>query len=125
MTGVGFGRLLRRDLLLVLRQGGDALLTLAFYLLAVAIFPFGVGPEPQLLARIVASGAPLWLLDEPTNALDDEAEAMFAAALAAHRAQGGMAVIALHGGEAPPQAELLAFQPAIADAFDEEGLIEA
>ena len=77
------------------------------------------------LARIVASRAPLWLLDEPTNALDDEAEAMFAAALAAHRAQGGMAVIALHGGEAPPQAELLAFQPAIADAFDEEGLIEA
>ena len=54
MTGVGFGRLLRRDLLLVLRQGGDALLTLAFYLLAVAIFPFGVGPEPQLLARIAA-----------------------------------------------------------------------
>jgi heme exporter protein B len=54
MTGIGFGRLLRRDLLLVLRQGGDALLTLAFYLLAVAIFPFGVGPEPQLLARIAA-----------------------------------------------------------------------
>src|SRR5262249_29043019 len=54
MSGVGFLRLLRRDLLLVLRQGGDALLTLAFYLLAVAIFPFGVGPEPLLLARIAA-----------------------------------------------------------------------
>ena len=60
MTGVGFGRLLRRDLLLVLRQGGDALLTLAFYLLAVAIFPFGVGPEPQLLARI--AGGLLWTM---------------------------------------------------------------
>ena len=47
-------RLLRRDLTLVLRQGGDALLTLAFYLLAVMIFPFGVGPEPALLARIAA-----------------------------------------------------------------------
>ena len=55
MTGVGFGRLLRRDLLLVLRQGGDALLPLAFYLLAVAIFPFGVGPEAQLLARIATA----------------------------------------------------------------------
>src|SRR5215813_13939787 len=54
MSGVGFMRLLRRDLLLVLRQGGDALLTLAFYLLAVAIFPFGVGPDPDLLARIAA-----------------------------------------------------------------------
>jgi heme exporter protein A len=60
------------------------------------------------LARIVARAAPLWLLDEPTNALDDEAEAMFAAALAAHRAAGGMAAIALHGGRAPPEANVLA-----------------
>jgi heme exporter protein B len=54
MNGVGFLNLLRRDLSLVLRQGGDALLTLAFYLLAVMTFPFGVGPEPALLARIAA-----------------------------------------------------------------------
>jgi heme exporter protein B len=51
---VGFVSLLRRDLLLVLRQGSDALITLAFYLLAVMMFPFGVGPEPDLLARIAA-----------------------------------------------------------------------
>ena len=60
MTGVGFLSLLRRDLLLILRQGGDALITLAFYLLAVMTFPFGVGPEPQLLARI-APGL-LWVM---------------------------------------------------------------
>jgi heme exporter protein B len=54
MSGVGFASLLRRDLLLVLRQGGDALTTVAFYLLAVMMFPFGVGPEPALLARIAA-----------------------------------------------------------------------
>jgi heme exporter protein B len=54
MKSWGFMRLLRRDLTLVLRQGGDALLTLAFYLLAVMIFPFGVGPGPALLARIAA-----------------------------------------------------------------------
>jgi heme exporter protein B len=53
-SGVSFAALLRRDLLLVLRQGSDALTTLAFYLLAVMIFPFGVGPEPALLARIGA-----------------------------------------------------------------------
>jgi len=60
VSGVGFLSLLRRDLLLILRQGGDALITLAFYLLAVMTFPFGVGPEPQLLARI-APGL-LWVM---------------------------------------------------------------
>jgi heme exporter protein B len=60
MKGVGFLGLIRRDLLLVLRQGGDALLTLAFYLLAVMTFPFGVGPEPLLLARIAAGL--LWVM---------------------------------------------------------------
>jgi heme exporter protein A len=59
------------------------------------------------LARVVARGAPLWLLDEPTNALDTEAAAMFAAALAAHRAAGGMAVIALHGTDSPPASQVL------------------
>lgn len=54
MSGVTFISLLRRDLLLILRQGSDALITLAFYLLAVVMFPFGVGPEPELLARIAA-----------------------------------------------------------------------
>ena len=54
MSGVTFASLLRRDLLLVVRQGSDALITLAFYLLAVVMFPFGIGPEPELLARIAA-----------------------------------------------------------------------
>jgi heme exporter protein A len=59
------------------------------------------------LGRVVGGPAPLWLLDEPTNGLDSEAEAMFAAALAAHRASGGMAVMALHGGTVPPGATVL------------------
>ncbi len=59
------------------------------------------------LARIFASPAPLWLLDEPTNGLDGEAEAMFAAMLADHRAKGGMAAIALHGDNSPPGASVL------------------
>ena len=49
-----FGRLVQRDLALALRQGGDAAMVLAFFVLTVILFPFGVGPEPELLARIAA-----------------------------------------------------------------------
>jgi heme exporter protein B len=46
--------LLRRDLRLALRQGGEIGLVLGFFVLAVLLFPFGVGPEPELLGRIAA-----------------------------------------------------------------------
>jgi len=59
------------------------------------------------LARVLASRASLWLLDEPTNALDDEAVTLFARLLASHRAAGGMAAIALHGGSDLPDAATL------------------
>ena len=49
------------------------------------------------LARVIASGAPLWLLDEPTAGLDSASVALLAAAMAAHRAGGGMVVAAVHG----------------------------
>ncbi len=55
----GFLGLFRRDLRLALRQGGDTGLVLAFFVLAVVLFPFGVGPEAEVLAR-VASGI-LWV----------------------------------------------------------------
>jgi heme exporter protein B len=51
--------LLLRDLRLALRSKQDSLTVLAFFVLAVILFPFGVGPEPQLLARI-ASGV-VWV----------------------------------------------------------------
>lgn len=44
--------LLLRDLRLATRAGGGFGLALAFFLIVVALVPFGVGPEPQLLARI-------------------------------------------------------------------------
>lgn len=50
----GFFGLLRGDLRLALRQDGDAGLVLAFFILAVVLFPFGVGPEPEILARVAA-----------------------------------------------------------------------
>jgi heme exporter protein B len=55
----GFFALVARDLRLALRQGSDAAMVLIFYLLAVLLFPFGVGPEPNILARI--STGVLWV----------------------------------------------------------------
>ncbi|HYE28534.1 MAG TPA: heme ABC exporter ATP-binding protein CcmA [Allosphingosinicella sp.] len=48
------------------------------------------------LARVLASGAPLWLLDEPANGLDADGEARLEAAMAAHRAGGGAILAASH-----------------------------
>ena len=48
------------------------------------------------LARVIASRAPLWLLDEPANGLDADGEARLAAAMAAHRAAGGAILAAAH-----------------------------
>jgi heme exporter protein A len=48
------------------------------------------------LARVIASGAPLWLLDEPANGLDAEGQDRLAAAMAGHRAAGGAILVATH-----------------------------
>jgi len=48
----GFLGLLVRDLRLAVRRRGDASLAVLFFVLAAALFPFGVGPEPNLLARM-------------------------------------------------------------------------
>lgn len=48
------------------------------------------------LARVLVSQAPLWLLDEPLNALDAAAQAGFRAVLQAHLAAGGLAIAATH-----------------------------
>ena len=48
------------------------------------------------LARVIASGAPLWLLDEPANGLDAEGQQRLAGAMAEHRASGGAILAATH-----------------------------
>ncbi|RYY47935.1 MAG: heme ABC exporter ATP-binding protein CcmA [Sphingomonadales bacterium] len=48
------------------------------------------------LARVIASGAPVWLLDEPANGLDGASVAMLETVIARHRADGGIALIATH-----------------------------
>ena len=49
-----FRTLVMRDLRLALRQGSDATIAVMFFVLCVVLFPFGVGPEPNILARIAA-----------------------------------------------------------------------
>lgn len=46
--------IVRRDLRLALRQGMDSVMVVMFFVIAVVLFPFGVGPEPGILARIAA-----------------------------------------------------------------------
>jgi len=46
--------LIRRDLRLAVRQGMDSMMAVVFFVLAVVLFPFGVGPELDMLARIAA-----------------------------------------------------------------------
>ena len=43
-----------RDLRLALRQRGDAVMVVLFFVLTALLFPFAVGPEPNLLARLAA-----------------------------------------------------------------------
>jgi heme exporter protein B len=57
------------------------------------------------IARVLASGADLWLLDEPGSGLDDAALTALGETVAAHRAQGGIVVAATH--------QPLAIEPAI------------
>ena len=72
----------------------------AFDLSALAFIPvrlLSTGQRKRAgLARIVASGADLWLLDEPGNGLDASAVAMLEAAIIVHRARGGIALVATH-----------------------------
>ncbi len=50
----GFATLLARDLRLVWRRPGDVGVVLAFFVVAVVLFPLGIGPETNMLARIAA-----------------------------------------------------------------------
>ena len=49
-----------------------------------------------VLARVIASAAPLWLLDEPANGLDGDGQVRLAEAIAAHRRRGGAVLAASH-----------------------------
>lgn len=56
----GFGLIVGRDLRLAFRQPGDTAMVLVFFFLATVLFPFGVGPEANILGRIAAGV--LWVM---------------------------------------------------------------
>lgn len=48
------------------------------------------------LARLLVTGRPVWVLDEPTVSLDAASVALFASAVAHHISQGGALIVATH-----------------------------
>ena len=60
------------------------------------------------IARVAASGAPVWLLDEPANGLDTVSVARLETLIAEHRATGGIALVATHQPLALPHAQEIA-----------------
>jgi heme exporter protein A len=48
------------------------------------------------LARLLVTGRPIWVLDEPTVSLDVASVALFAGVVRAHLGRGGMALVATH-----------------------------
>jgi heme exporter protein A len=66
------------------------------------------------LARLMVTGRPIWMLDEPTVSLDADAVAMFAKAVRAHLGAGGVAVMATHielGISEAEELDLTPFKP--------------
>jgi heme exporter protein A len=48
------------------------------------------------VARLLAVRRPVWLLDEPTNALDAAGQSMFASLMGDHLSRGGLIIAATH-----------------------------
>ncbi len=66
------------------------------------------------LARLLVTGRPIWCLDEPTVSLDTENTARFAAAVEAHLAKRGSAILATHIDLGLPNARTLDITPFMA-----------
>jgi heme exporter protein B len=79
--------LVGRDLRLAWRQGGEIGLAVGFFVLAVVLFPFGVGPEPELLRRVSAGIIWVAALLAAVSSLDR--------LFAADHADGGLDLMAL------------------------------
>jgi heme exporter protein A len=68
------------------------------------------------LARLLVAHRPLWLLDEPTLALDAAAEAMLTSLMQRHLAGGGLLIAATHAPLGLPGARELRLDPVRAAA---------
>ncbi len=69
-------------------------------LVGIVHLPFGylsAGQQRRMaFAKLMVSYRPVWLLDEPTAALDTSAEALFTRLIEAHLGDGGMVMAATH-----------------------------
>lgn len=63
------------------------------------------------LARLLVAPRPLWLLDEPTAALDAAAQAILAGLMAQHLSAGGLIVAATHAPLGLAGAAMLRLEP--------------
>lgn len=63
------------------------------------------------LARLMVTGRPVWVLDEPTVSLDAASVALFAEAVRGHLAAGGSALMATHIDLGLDEAELFDVGP--------------
>jgi len=89
---------------------GEARALAAFGLARQADLPaayLSAGQRRRLaLTRLAAIPRPVWLLDEPAAGLDADGRGCLADAIAAHRAQSGLVVMASHGELAIPDSRL-------------------
>jgi heme exporter protein A len=93
--------------------GGDVVAALAAMgvgrLADVPVRILSTGQKKRaVLAGVIAGGADIWLLDEPTNGLDTISIALLEAAIAHHRAGGGIVVVASHQDLVLPSAQQIA-----------------
>lgn len=77
------------------------------------------------LARLLVTGRPVWLLDEPTVSLDQASVALFAGVLHQHLTAGGLAVIATHVDLGLPEASVLDLAPYTARIIQDQSFDEA
>ena len=77
------------------------------------------------LARLLVTGRPVWLLDEPTVSLDVASVALFADVVRTHLGRGGLAVIASHVDLGLPEAVVLDLDPHRARVIQSTGFDEA
>lgn len=68
------------------------------------------------LARLVASHRPLWLLDEPTTALDRASHETLTDTLQRHLGEGGLVVAATHAPLGVMESRALRLEPSAPDA---------
>lgn len=77
-------------------EGALEALALA-HLAAIPVRMLSTGQRKRaMLARVAASGAAIWLLDEPANGLDVEAQRLLGALMARHVGSGGIILAASH-----------------------------